>query len=145
MTEITIVSVVPSQDDIMRLALEVAQLPTDDLDQPGRMFFRMAGATGVIGYVGLEGSGSDRLLRSLVVLPSRRGQGYGAALVTEVERLAKDDGVERLHLLTASAATWFRDRGYHDLNRDRAPPGIAGTAQFSTLCPASARYLMKAL
>lgn len=145
MTNPTFVSVTPGQDGVMRLMLEVAQLPTDDLDQPGRSFFRMADRTGVIGYVGLEGTGPDRLLRSLVVLPSRRAQGHGAALVARLEELARHDEARRLHLLTRSSRSFFRRLGYADADRTTAPAVIAGTAQFTSLCPSSAAYLVKTL
>lgn len=145
MTDPTFVAVTPGQDDIMRLVLEVAQLPTDDIDQPGRIFFRYADDTGVIGYVGLEGAGDDLLLRSLVVQRSRRREGHGRRLVELAEGMAVSADARRLHLLTAGAAQFFRDLGYRDADRDTAPSAIAATAQFTSLCPASAAYLVKAL
>lgn len=145
MTDTTFVAVTPGQNDIMRLVLEVAQLPTDDIGQPGRTLFRYADDEGVIGYVGLEGAGDDQLLRSLVVLRSRRGQGNGRRLVELVEGVARMDGVHRLHLLTKGAAQFFCDLGYIPADRLAAPAVIAASAQFTTLCPASAAYLVKAL
>ncbi|WP_363754657.1 GNAT family N-acetyltransferase [Sphingobium sp. LSP13-1-1.1] len=65
-------------DDVLRLALSAAGLPTDDIGGPDQMFFSLSDDVGLIGFIGLEGDGADRLLRSLVVLPTRRGQGYGA-------------------------------------------------------------------
>ena len=62
-------------DDVLRLALGAAQLPTDDLGGPDQMFFSLSDDDGLIGFIGLEGNGADRLLRSLVVLPTRRGKG----------------------------------------------------------------------
>lgn len=145
MSGTTFVGVEPGHDDVMRLALTVAQLPTDDIDQTGRTFFRMADEAGVIGYVGIEGDGPDRLLRSLVVLASRRGQGHGRGMVARLEELARQDDVERLHLLTTSAAAWFRELGYRDAERSEAPDAVARSAQFASLCPASAIYLVKSL
>ncbi|RYD59688.1 MAG: GNAT family N-acetyltransferase [Sphingomonadales bacterium] len=131
--------------DVLRLALDAAQLPTDDLDQPRRSFFELTDEQGLIGFVGLEADGADRLLRSLVVLPSRKRQGHGGLLVAHVESLARRDGVERLHLLTTTVADFFRARGYRPANRGDAPPAIAASAQFSSLCPDSAAYLVKDL
>lgn len=129
--------------DILRLALEAARLPTDDLLEPDRQFFELADETSPIGFVGLEGTGADRLLRSLIVLPSRKRQGYGGLLVAHVEALARQHGVERLHLLTTSVADFFRLRGYRAADRATAPASITATAQFAALCPASAAYLVK--
>ncbi|PSJ40614.1 arsenic resistance N-acetyltransferase ArsN2 [Allosphingosinicella deserti] len=131
------------EDDPLRRALERAGLPTDDLEAPGRAFFRLADGLGPIGYVGLEQAGEDALLRSLVVVHGRRASGHGARLVAEVERVARSDGTMRLHLLTTDAAPFFRRLGYRDAPRAEAPPAIAATAQFTSLCPSSATYLIK--
>ncbi len=131
--------------DILRVALQAALLPTDDLLEPGRMFFGLSDDRGPIGYAVLEGDGPDRLLRSLVILHTRRRQGHGATLLARLEHLATDGEIERLHLLTRSARSFFRDRGYEDADRGAAPASIAGSMQFTSLCPASAAYLVKTL
>lgn len=134
-----------ARDDVLRLALDAARLPTDDLDQPGRRFFKLSDADGPIGFIGIEGDGPDRLLRSLVVLPSRKRLGHGSVLVAHAEAAAHRDGVARLHLLTTTAADFFRARGYRDADRAAAPEAIRSTAQFSSLCPGSAAYLVKGI
>ena len=133
------------QHDVLRPALEAARLPIGDLHEPGRVFFQLSDDEGAVGFVGLEGDGADRLLRSLVVLPSRKRQGHGGLLVAHVEALARREGVERLHLLTNTVADFFRSRGYRPADRASAPTAIAATAQFSSLCPGSAAYLVKEL
>ena len=130
-------------DDVLRLALDAAKLPTNDLDLPGRTFYELSDEQGPIGFIGIEGDGADRLLRSLVVLPSRKRQGYGGLLVAHVEAAARLSGVERLHLLTTTVADFFRSRGYRAGERSTAPEAIKGTEQFGSLCPASATYLVK--
>ena len=131
--------------DVLRLALDAAQLPTDDLMDEDLAFFMLADEVGAIGFVGLQGVGTDRLLRSLVVLPSRTGEGNGGLLMAHIETLAGQGEVERLHLLTVSAAAFFRARGYRETDRADAPAEILATAQFRALCPSSATYLVKAL
>lgn len=95
--------------------------------------------------VGFRGGGADRLLRSIVVLPDRRGHGLGQALVATLEQQARHLRVQRLHLLTTTAAPFFRTLGYADTDRGAAPPAIAASREFAALCPASAAYLVKAL
>jgi len=129
--------------DVLRLALDSAGLPIYDLDEPGRAFFELSDDQGPIGFVGIEGEGADRLLRSLVVLPSRKRQGHGGLLVAHAEAFARRAGVERLHLLTTTIAEFFRARGYRPAERAQAPAGIAATGQFASLCPASADYFVK--
>lgn len=131
-------------EDVLRLALGAAQLPTDDLGAADQIFFSLSDDDGLIGFIGLEGDGADRLLRSLVVLPTRRGQGYGRMLVERLEGVI-DGAVERLHLLTSGTGEFFRRLGYVDADRDAAPTFIAATAQFTSLCGPRATYLVKDL
>jgi len=124
--------------------LDAANLPSADLADPGRLFFRFE-ANSLVGYGGLEGEGADRLLRSIVILADRRGHGFGRTLVTTIELQARNRGVERLHLLTTTAAPFFRALGYTDADRGAAPRAVAASREFTALCPASAAYLVKAL
>src|SRR3546814_6738713 len=124
--------------------LAAAGLPIADLDQPGRSFFRFD-ADATVGFGGLEGEGADRLLRSLVVLPALRHCGIGRAILAALETAARELGAQRLHLLTTTAAPFFRANGYCNRDRTAAPASIAGTEQFTRLCPASAAYLVKSL
>ena len=61
------------------------------------------------------------------------------ALEAEAARL----GAVRLHLLTTTAAAFFQGLGYQPAERTAAPPSIAATAQFTSLCPSNAAYLVK--
>lgn len=130
--------------DVLRLELEMAGLPSDDLEGPDRLFFRLSDGDGPIGYIGLEGDGRDRLLRSLVVMRRHRGHGHGQELVRRVEQVC-DGAIERLHLLTTGAASFFSGLGFIEAERGTATLAIACTNQFTSLCPASATYLVKEL
>ena len=66
----TFLPVLDGQLDRPRVALVAANLPTDDLNKPGRTFFEMSDGQWAIGFIGLEGAGPYRLLRSLVMLSS---------------------------------------------------------------------------
>jgi len=145
MSRITFSPVPRGHYEALRLALSAARLPTDDVSERGRSFFLLADDDGPIGFIGIEGSGQDQLLRSLVVLPGRKRNGHGGLLLAHAEALARRDGVQRLHLLTTSADNFFRGRGYLPADRATAPPAIAATTQFASLCPASAVYLVKEL
>jgi amino-acid N-acetyltransferase len=136
-----------SQDDLGELTpvLAAAALPIEDLHEPGRTFFRLEDDAGLVGYGGWEGRGSDRLLRSLVISPSRRGQGLGRSGLAVIEQMALEAGASRLHLLTTTAAPFFRSAGYEDVDRGRAPRDIRASKEFGSLCPASASYMAKDL
>ncbi|MGB5588327.1 MAG: arsenic resistance N-acetyltransferase ArsN2 [Gammaproteobacteria bacterium] len=97
----------------------------------------------LIGGVGLELRGNDALLRSLVVRPEARGAGVGQALLAAAESLARGQGIDTLYLLTFDAAAFFHALGFVAQERESVPHGIRGTAEFASLCPASAICLRK--
>jgi len=124
--------------------LLAANLPIDDLAGAQRQFYRFTNTLyETVGLGGIEGVGPDRLIRSLVVLPERRGRNYGKAIAQTLERLAGRDGAERLHLLTTDAAPFFEQLGYQIRGRAEAPATIAMSEEFKGLCPASATYMTK--
>ncbi|OWK27528.1 arsenic resistance N-acetyltransferase ArsN2 [Sphingomonas dokdonensis] len=144
MTKLTITPLESSELAGLAQFLNTADLPNSDLAEPDRMFFRFD-ADSLVGYGGLEGQGTDRLLRSIVILGDHRGHGLGRALVATLEQQAHDLGVRRPHLLTTTAAPFFRALGYIDADRDAAPLAVAASREFTSLCPASAPYLAKAI
>jgi len=127
----------------LHAALDAAGLPSGDLLLPGRRFFRLGLEGEAACYGGLEGDGPEMLLRSVVVPSSARGRGAGHAIVRALEAEAARLGAVRLHLLTTTAAPFFQGLGYRSAERAAAPPVIAATAQFTSLCPGSAAYLVK--
>ena len=70
---------------------------------------------------------------------------WGAWCWALIEEEAESAGVERLHLLTTTAARFFRTQDYADAARASAPAEIASSAEFTRLCPANAAYLVKSL
>lgn len=126
-------------------ALEAAGLPTDDLHESGRRFFRFEDDAGLIGYGGLEHVGSDVLIRSIVVTDGRRSSGLGAAILSWLEAEAARLQATGLYLLTTSASAFFQRQGYVVLPRSAAPTAVAASRQFSALCPASAAFMFKEL
>ncbi|HEY1071310.1 arsenic resistance N-acetyltransferase ArsN2 [Brevundimonas sp.] len=126
-------------------SLEAAGLPTDDLHEPGRRFYRFEDDAGLIGYGGLEQVGPDVLIRSMVVIDSRRGEGHGSATLSWLETEAAEQNASGLYLLTTSATAFFQRHGYTALPRSAAPTAMAASRQFSALCPASAAFMFKEL
>lgn len=127
-------------------ALRQAGLPVEDLGRTGQRFWRFAANDGgVLGYAGLEGDGSDALLRSVMVDSTARGRGHGLALVDAMAAEAARRGIERLWLLTLDAAGFFERAGFTRVPRDTAPPAIAATAEFAALCPVSAVCMARPL
>ena len=145
MTPLRVTALDPDNLDGLRDALAASGLPVADLDDSDRAFFRFADDAGLAGYGGLEGQGADRLLRSLLVVADRRGEGLGRIMLGLLEARARELGVARLHLLTNTAAPFFAASGYAAADRVTAPASIASSREFTALCPASAAYLVKVL
>lgn len=133
---------IDAEDAGLREALHEAQLPTDDLAEPGREFHAYDSLAGErIGYGGFERLGSELLLRSIVVLPAARGRGFGGSMLALLSRRAFDGGARRAWLLTTSAARFFEQAGFKPVERSQAPQAILDTRQARELCPVSATLL----
>lgn len=128
----------------VRQLLDGAKLPTADLGA-GQLehFFGCGPEQAPKGVVGLELYGEDALLRSLAVDPATRGRGCAKALVARAERHAREQGAQRVYLLTTTAADFFAHLGYKRVERDNAPDSIRATSEFSALCPASSVLMAK--
>jgi amino-acid N-acetyltransferase len=126
--------------------LKGAGLPTDDLTiAPGLHFWVLESEQDLCGVIGLERFGTAALLRSLAIAPGRQGRGWGRQLVTRVERDAQADGVEQLVLLTETAEEFFRGLGYGVIDRGYVIEELKQSAEFRSLCPASAACMTKSL
>jgi N-acetylglutamate synthase-like GNAT family acetyltransferase len=62
-----------------------------------------------------------------------------------MEEHARSEGVRELYLLTTTAEGFFAGLGYRSIPREQAEAVLAGTTQFSELCPASARCMVKTI
>jgi amino-acid N-acetyltransferase len=126
--------------------LQGAGLPTADLASVASLHFWVLEAeASLIGVVGMERFGARALLRSLAVAPSYRQRGMGHQLVARLEREAQAGDVEQLVLLTETAEKFFRAIGYEVVDRRHVPEEIKQSAEFRSLCPASAVCMSKLL
>ena len=135
----------PDLAQVLRLVGE-AGLPIDDLDEADLSHFLGLGPRNrPLGVVGLELLGATALLRSLAVDAAARGEGGGTALVEAAEGHAIREGVETLYLLTTTADRFFERLGYARVAREKAPPEIRRTREFSEMCSETAVLMMKDL
>lgn len=127
--------------------LRDAGLPIDDLRSELLHEFVVAGAQGggLVGAIGLQRFGEQALLRSLVTDVATRGMGLGRRLLLALEDRARASGIRELWLLTIDADGFFAHHNYNTENRAAAPEVIAGTTEFSALCPATAHLMRKRL
>ncbi|MGB7920204.1 MAG: arsenic resistance N-acetyltransferase ArsN2 [Desulfobacterales bacterium] len=135
----------PSEAGVKRL-LKASQLDSSDLTpEHVRHFFGLGPEGELEGVVGLELFGAVALLRSLAVVSSRRRTGLGSKLVAHVEDYARNKGIKSLYLLTHTAESFFKHRGYQRTGRDDAPTAIRETKEFSEICPVSSAFMVKHL
>lgn len=131
--------------DYVEGLLEDNDLPSADVRaQSTRLYVGYAGEEPV-GVGGLETYDADALLRSVVVEREHRGSGLGTAICDRLEANAAATGVERMYLLTTTAADFFAGRGYARIERTDAPVTIRQTSEFTDLCPTTATCMRKRL
>ena len=129
----------------VKAALIRAGLPADDVETPEVLVWRFERNDVPAGFGGLEVHGEVALLRSLVTLPPVRNRGIGAAMVEVIEVEAVARKVQALYLLTTDCVRFFTRLGYAPCQRDEIPAAIRATAQFASLCPATAVAMCKQL
>ncbi|PSO66112.1 MAG: N-acetylglutamate synthase [Cyanobacteria bacterium SW_12_48_29] len=108
-------------------------------------FFLGSADSKVVEIGGLEIYEKWGLLRSLVIETAFRGKGYGQAFTRDLIEYAKLKGVREIYLLTTTAVTFFTKIGFEIVERSTVPLMIKSTSQFTSLCPASAVCLRKAM
>jgi amino-acid N-acetyltransferase len=126
--------------------LQGAGLPNDDVTSaPGLHLWVLAADESLLGVIGLERFGPGALLRSLAIAPGFQRRGLGQLLVAQLENDARADGVEQLVLLTESAQAFFEGLGYEVVDRGYVSEDLKQSAEFRSLCPASAVCMRKSL
>ena len=134
---------IAATDPDFRRCLSEAKLETADLVGVGKRYFQLTEAGRCRGYGGFEACGTHALLRSIVIEGRERGHGYGRSLVNGLIAEARKHGLKKAWLLTETAAPFFAALGFTPGIREAAPPEIATTDQFATLCPAHAKLMRR--
>ena len=99
----------------------------------------------IVAAAAIERHGDAGLLRSVVVEPGRRGLGLGRDIVAAAERLAREDGITELYLLTETATGWFPRLGYEVVPRAEAVAAVGESIEFTTVCKDTGVPMRRAL
>jgi amino-acid N-acetyltransferase len=127
----------------VREVLLAAGLPSADVAvESGNFVVAIEGDT-IVGTIGLEPCGGWGLLRSLAVAPERRTAGIGRRLCERVFARAGELQLQGLYLLTTTADGYFQRLGFELVERSQVPEEIRQTAEFTSICPASARVFRR--
>lgn len=125
------------QAGVVGLLAEVG-LPTDGVAEWLPRYVVAEDDGRVVGVAGLEVHGSDGVLRSVAVDPTRQGEGLGGRLAATVLASARQAGLRRLYLLTETAADYFPRWGFQRIARDEASDAVQESVEFREACPDSA-------
>jgi amino-acid N-acetyltransferase len=144
---VTIRAGMPRDRARIRELLEAMNLPTEDLDdaKPHFVVATTQDAGDLVGTGAFQAFGGVALLRSVAVVPGFRESGLGRRIVAELERLAREARVKDLVLLTTTAREFFEHLGFGVIDRQSAPSEAQRSAEFRSLCPASAVCMSKEL
>jgi protein-tyrosine-phosphatase/N-acetylglutamate synthase-like GNAT family acetyltransferase len=99
----------------------------------------------LVGVAGIERHGDAAVLRSVAVAPGERGTGLGIALTADRLVWAREHGARAVHLLTTTAAAYYRRFGFAPFPRADVPAAVAASIEFASVCPSSADSLALAL
>jgi amino-acid N-acetyltransferase len=123
--------------------LEESGLPTADLAASNPRFVVAHLGTEIVGAGALQVFGANALLRSLAVSPALRSEGLGTSILHRLEEWARANHIAQLALLTQTAERFFHRHGYHVVERSVLPAAFHASAEFQSLCPASATCMHK--
>jgi amino-acid N-acetyltransferase len=127
---------------ILQALLESASLPLEGLGDQFPNGYVIARASGeLVGAAGLERYANVGLLRSVAVATAARGSGIGRQLVQDRLRAARSSEIQRVFLLTTTAAGYFEKLGFVSAARNQVPKELAASPEFARACPASAACL----
>lgn len=117
-------------------------LPVSDIDDD-KLLYLLEDGDKIIGTAGLEIFEDCALLRSVSVIKEEQGKGYGKVINDQIEKYVKESGINCLYLLTTTAKDFFDKQGYCVIKREESPETVKQTAEFTSLCPASAVVMKK--
>ncbi|UII76182.1 arsenic resistance N-acetyltransferase ArsN2 [Flagellimonas sp. HMM57] len=129
----------------VRNLLKENNLPYEDIRSSKVEFITSKSDNELVGCIGIEKYGEDGILRSFAVVDTFKNRGVGAKLITKLLDKSKNDGIQKLHLLTTTAHEYFLKHGFHISERIKAPKAVADSKEFSEICPSTSIYMVKEL
>jgi GNAT superfamily N-acetyltransferase len=103
---------------------EDSQVQLDSYIELGRVLLARDGPE-IVGHLQLVPTSNDRdiELKSMAVIPERRGGGVGRSLIEAAIERCRSEGAERIHVSTAAASTgnlrFYQRMGFRMLSIDR--------------------------
>jgi len=129
----------------IRALLAAAGLPVADVGAANQRFVVASVRGEPVGCAGIELHGTSGLLRSLAVRPAAHRRGLGTPLYQQIMAVAAAAGVADVYLLTTTADRFFARHGFRRIAREEVPDAVRASAEFASLCPASAVCMARAV
>lgn len=130
--DLQIVPSTPSDLPAVLTLLEEVHLPTEGVAQDFTDFIIVRANERVVGCVGLEKYGSYGLLRSLAVAPDFQGHKLSIQLVSQLLTYAQANLIDRVALLTNTAADLFiRHFSFERIDREQLGSIFAASPEWN--------------
>lgn len=137
-SEITITPARAEDLESIKALLIASALPTDGVDDHWKTFLVARDGERMVGCGGAEAYQFAALIRSVAVAPEYRSTGVGRRLVRQLlDRLASR-GLREFYLLTTTAESYFKKRGFKTIDRDEVHPQLLSSREFQGACPSTA-------
>jgi amino-acid N-acetyltransferase len=120
-----------------------AGLPIEDLNYQKQILISFFEENIFIATVGLEIYGTDALLRSVAVVKEKQKQGIGSLILEQLKPVLIENKIQNLYLLTETAKDFFLKKGFELIERKDVPESVKASAEFSSICPASAIVMVR--
>lgn len=113
----------------MKVLLTAAGLSTQEMLDPGSIFWVAVQGSIVVGTCGLEIDDRAGLVRSVAVAQDLRAGGIGRALLKACSEFAKVRGLEQLYLFSKDTASYFLKHGWEEVPVRTAAEALQAAAQ----------------
>lgn len=136
------------KDDLRKVKtlLSKCNLPVDGVEDFFEMGYCVAETQDkLVGVAGVEVYCMHGLLRSVAVALDWQKKSIGQALVRNRLSWAKAKGFSDIYLITIDAETYFERFEFRSINRSAVPSEIQKSSEFSTICPETAKVMVRSL
>ncbi|HEV8353736.1 MAG TPA: arsenic resistance N-acetyltransferase ArsN2 [bacterium] len=116
-------------------------LPTVGVDEQLGGFVVAEDGGAIVASAGLEVYGRGALLRSVAVRPDYQGRGLARTLVRHLLERGRADGIERVFLLTTTAAEFFRRMGFEAIDDFAVDSAVRASKEFGDCCCVGAQTM----
>jgi N-acetylglutamate synthase-like GNAT family acetyltransferase len=99
-------------DPGLKSALHSEHLKLSRMKAERQTYWRLGPASQPAGFIGVEQYGAVAVLRSILVTPDYKDQGYGAGLISLAAGKLRHAGVREIWAVTESAKSFFEHLGW---------------------------------